>query len=146
MLKYSAPVNRECDFNDVHTYIIIGKVYRCEITKNLSITTVECADIEDVSGTHMINKTNDDVMVFHAAEKNIQYFPKGLEKFFKNLQIIYMPYNKIKEINQAHIESFPTLKYLEMSHSNVEVLEDGLFDHNLAFFMLVRMFLIIFGI
>lgn len=77
-----------------------------------------------------MTKTNDDVFGFRADNKTIEYFPRGLEKFFKNLRLIEIYYCPIKEIYQSDLKSLSKLNYLNIYESDIEVLEEGLFDFN----------------
>jgi len=112
------------------SYATVGSVYKCEVSTNLDIKSPEDAVINAVSGTHLSGKTNDDVLAFHAYNKVIEYFPKGLERFFKNLKAIRMLNGKFKQISQSDIKPFPSLVYLDANSNNIEILEDGLFDNH----------------
>jgi len=125
-LKCLEAVNIECNFN-MNYYDTVGSVYRCDIKTNLNIKSPEAAVINAVSGGHMIGKTNNDVIVFDARNKIIEYFPKGLEKLFKNLKVILIYYGRLKQISQSDLKPFPNLIHLEVYENNIEVLEDGLF-------------------
>jgi len=114
----------------MHSYATVDSVYQCQISKNLNINSPEDAVIANVSGTHMSGKTNDDVLAFHADTKIIEYFPKGLERFFKNLKVFHMPRNQIKQITQSDLKPFPNLIYLEVHENNIKILEDGLFNNH----------------
>jgi len=126
MSIYSSTLNLECNFN-MHSYATISLVYRCEVTTNVSIKSPEDAVIESVSGTHMSGKSNDDVIAFNAESKVVEYLPKGLEKFFKNLKVIRISIGQFKEISQLDLKPFPNLLYLQLDSNYIEILEDNLF-------------------
>lgn len=67
---------------------------------------------------------------FYSAYKVIQYFPRGLEKLFKNLEFIFIEYAGLKEIHQADLKPFPKLVYLSLMYNSIQVLESGVFDAN----------------
>jgi len=108
----------------------VGKVYQCEVTYDLNITTEESAVISEVGGIHDISKSNDDVFVFVAHHKTIQFFPRGLDKFFKNIKAISIQSCQLKEIHQSDLKVFPNLVYVIFSFNQIEVIEEGLFDFN----------------
>jgi len=108
----------------------LGLIYRCSVNNNLRILTKESAEINSISGTHEDSKSNDDVLGFLAYNKTIQSFPKGLDKFFKNLQLIYIQSCQLKEIHQIDLKFFPNLTYFYLAGNQIEVIEEGLFDFN----------------
>ena len=42
----------ECDYNSNWTYMIVGKIYRCDVTNNPNILTRKDAEIDMVNGMH----------------------------------------------------------------------------------------------
>jgi len=109
----------------------VGLSYECEVNNNPNITTEESAKISGVSGTHKGSRSNDDdVQSFHASWKTIQFFPKGLDKFFINLKFISIHRSQLKEIHQSDLKGFPNLTYFYLSGNEIEVIEEGLFDFN----------------
>lgn len=81
-------------------------------------------------GDHEGQFTLDNVQGFEADDKNILYFPKNLEKFFKHLEMIDINSGPLKEIHQSDLKPFSKLKCLELYHNDIEILESGLFDFN----------------
>jgi len=67
---------------------------------------------------------------FIAIDKTMQFFPKGLDKFFKNIKRIYIHSCQLKEIHQSDLKGFPNLVYFELKYNEIEVIEAGLFDFN----------------
>lgn len=119
----------QCAFYMSHQYVT-GQVYQCQVAVDPFIKTHDSAQISSVTGRHYHSESNDDVIGFRADNKTIEYFPRGLEKFFKNLQLIEIYYCPIKEIYQADLKSLTNLTYLNIYESDIEVLEQGLFDFN----------------
>ena len=93
----SSAVNLDCSYGNFE-YVVAGTAYQCGVANNLSMTSPEEAVIRSVSGIHMSGKTNDDVTAFHVYSKTIEFFPRGLEKFFKNLKAIDIKNNQIRQI------------------------------------------------
>jgi len=74
--------------------------------------------------------TDDNVDTFISENKNIQYFPQGLSKIFKNLKRIAIYINGLKEIIQSDLKGYPKLEVLVLDNNAIEVLDDGLFQYN----------------
>jgi len=108
----------------------VGFIYQCSVNNNLDIITQESAEISEVSGSHQYSKPNDYVLGFHARDKIIHVFPKGLENFFKNLELIYIQSCQLKEIHQADLKAFPKLVVFTLLSNKIKVIEKGLFDYN----------------
>jgi len=108
----------------------LGKIYRCAVSYEPNIRTKESAQIGGINGTHQDLRTNDDVLGFHADDKTIQVFPKGLDNFFKNLKVIFIWFGELKEIHQSDLKVFPNLVYFNLGSNRIEVIEEGLFDFN----------------
>ncbi|CAG9797210.1 unnamed protein product [Chironomus riparius] len=125
----SIPADFECDFK-LANFWVVGQKYSCEVMNNPQISTVESALIRNIIGDHEDSKSIDDVTFFRADNKGIEYFPRGLEKFFINLQGIVIGVNKLKEIRSSDLKPFPNLTYLNLGENLIQVLEDGVFDYN----------------
>jgi len=125
----STSTNIECSFGDNY-YFVLGLVYRCSVHNNPNITTGESAQISGIRGTHKSLKGNDDVIGFYGVYETINFFPKGLEKFFKNIKVINIQECQLKEIHQSDLKVFPNLVYLYLHGNEIEVIEEGLFDFN----------------
>jgi len=126
----SSSVNIGCGFGFGGAYTAVGNVYRCITSGSLSITTKESAQVSGVSGTHESFKSNKNVEGFRIDGGTIYYFPKGLEKFFGNLKMIYINPCQLKEIHQSDLVVFPHLVFLYLQSNNIEVIEENLFKFN----------------
>ena len=112
------------------TWPVVGNIYYCFVDNNPNILTQESAQIREIRGSHGSSKTNDDVLGFYAVSKTIQYFPQGLEKFFKNLKVIFIGSCQLKEIHQADLKPFANLVIFYLNGNPIEVIEEGFFDFN----------------
>jgi len=126
----STSTQLQCRFSDSFNYDVVGTIYECDVNNNPRITTEESAEISRISGTHKSSKSNNDVIGFRAYGITIQFFPKGLNKFFKNLKMINIQSCQLKEIHQSDLKVFPKLVYLKLQSNDIEVIEEGLFDFN----------------
>ena len=93
------------------------------------IDTPEKATIDNITGVQVTGKTNDDDIAFFS-DKTIHYFPRGLEKFYKNLIGVSIFYGGLKEIHQSDLKFYPKLRAIDLYQNDIDILEDGLFDFN----------------
>ena len=119
-----------CNFNSLIHFPITKPAYQCEVTNRFYTDQQTSATIESVTGKHIDGKTNDDVNVFEASMTNLQNFPQGIEKFFKNVKFIRLANNEIKQIGQLDLKPFPGLKSLQIQTNKIEIIEDELFKFN----------------
>jgi len=108
----------------------MGSVYLCYVYNNPIILTEESAEIKRISGIHEGSRNNDHVTGFSAIYLTLKFFPRGLDKFFKNLKMFRISYCQLKEIHQSDLKPFPNLVYLFLFCNEIEVIEAGLFDFN----------------
>jgi uncharacterized phage infection (PIP) family protein YhgE len=107
----------------------IGSVYACNVSSDPAITEFLTEDVQ-ITGTHAAGKTNDDVQGFECYECQMEYFPRGLDKTFKNLRGIFIFRAGLKAIFKEDLEPFDKLKALWLHVNNIEVLEQDLFSGN----------------
>lgn len=96
----------------------------------MNINSTESAAIIEVTGQHIDDQTNNDVMGFWAKNNKIQFFPRSLHKIFKNLELILIMKSQLKEIHQKDLKYFPKLEFLCLDFNEIEVIEDNLFAFN----------------
>lgn len=109
---------------------LIGSVYTCEVENELDIIFPNMTLIRSASGTHKTAQSNDDVKAICMDNRNTLYFPKGLEKIFRNLRRIRIAHGRLEEITQADFQPFPWLVELTLNENDIKVLENGIFEHN----------------
>jgi len=126
----STSTNIECYYKVLNSNFFKGNIFHCLLNNNPNILTKESAQINSINETHQGSKINDDVEGFYAESKTIQFFPKGLDKIFKNLKVIEIKSCGLKEIHQSDLKVFPNLVYLFLQHNEIKVIEAGLFDYN----------------
>ncbi|CAH1734270.1 unnamed protein product [Chironomus riparius] len=130
LLNSSSSIVLDCSFNSNTAYAVLGKVYQCNVQNSLSVNSRDDLVIESGNGAHASLKTNDDVISFQAYNKGAQFFPRGLDKVFKNLRSIYIYLSKIQEVKQIDLKSLPNLIYFDIRESEIRYFEDGIFDFN----------------
>jgi Leucine-rich repeat (LRR) protein len=122
-------INLECTFGEVSTgYREVKSGKECNV-KNLVIISPnqQITSINGISGSDAIRN---DVKIFNAQSQTINYFPRGLEKFFPNIGLIYVHSSKLKAIARQDLEPFSELKEIYLVNNDIEELEDDLFTAN----------------
>jgi len=120
----------ECQY-ETDEWGTFGTIYQCEVQNAVNITSLNEAQVVEISGTHKAGYNNDKVEAFDINQKGqINYFPRGLNKFFKNLKGISFAGTGLKEIHQSDLKVFPHLKNLYLWSNNLEILEENLFEFN----------------
>lgn len=127
----SSPMNLICHYKKDSDWWIAKDVYQCDIKSILFIKLQEESLVDSISGNHFLNHNNDDVKALAIKNKIVNYFPTKIDKFFKNLELIDVSHNNLKEVHQGDIKPFPKLRGIVLHHNDIEVLENGLFDYNL---------------
>ncbi|XP_070505224.1 paramyosin-like [Chironomus tepperi] len=109
----------------------LGTAYYCSVQNSVSITSPDAAQVDSVTGTHLAGHNNDNVEGFSVYNKGqVHYFPRGLDKIFKNLIGIQIAYAGLKEIHQSDLKDLPKLRNLFLYGSSLEILEANLFKFN----------------
>lgn len=108
----------------------MGSIYQCKVEGLFKITSRETATVNSTSRLHSHLQSNNDVKGFVADYKALDYFPQGLDKIFRNLQLFRVRFSSICEVTQSDFKPFPELKELDMHENKITILEDGLFDFN----------------
>jgi len=121
-------VNVECNYL-MTSYYAKSSVYCCNVKNNLNIDTPEKVQIDNISGVHKSGKTNNDE-IYLQISNNVQYFPRGFEKFYTNLIGMLFLSANLKEIHQEDLKPFPKLEYFQIHSFSFEIVEQGLFDFN----------------
>ncbi|KAL7012608.1 hypothetical protein ACKWTF_014950 [Chironomus riparius] len=130
LLTYCDPTslrNIECNY-EFKQYTSIGFIFNCQVNTDPQITSRSSSALTLIHSRGA--EVNDRVIGFYIYEKTVNYFPKALEKLFKNLKAISIESCKLKEVTQLDLKPFPKLAYLQLSLNLIEVIEPGLFDFN----------------
>lgn len=85
-----------------------NKVYAC-LVKNRFLDDNGDHEVTEIGGQHQDSKTNENVTTFLMEYRNIDFIPKGIGKFFKNLNHISMTQCKVEKISKADFEQFGEL-------------------------------------
>jgi len=109
---------------------MVGNKYNCKVQNDLIIDMPQKAQITFITGNHLLAKSNNDGIYFYAYKKMVHYFPTGLEKFYNNLNGIYITHSQLKEIHQNDLKFYTKLEFLDLFDNDIEIIEDDLFKFN----------------
>ncbi len=127
----SLAVDIQCRYHYETDWIFIDGVYHCDLNVNLTIPN-PYTEITSVSGVHVDNNSNAQVVGFRAKEIIMHYLPHGSEKYFDAEKIIFMNIHAtgLKEIHQIDLAPFTKMKFLSLWDNDLEVIESDLFKFN----------------
>jgi len=125
----SQSVSFDCEYisGDLGT---LGTVYWCNVQNAVIISSPDEAHVDSISGTHLTGKNNDNVDFFYVSQGQVNYFPHGLNKTFKNLRGITIGNAGLKEVHQRDLKDYPKLMNLYLYNNNLQILEKDLFEFN----------------
>lgn len=73
---------------------------------------------------------HDNVFGFWVENQQVNYFPRGIEKFLPNLKGISVDNSKLQSIRQSDLKPFKNLTVLSLPQNEIEILVDGLLAFN----------------
>lgn len=99
--------------------------YYCDVQNPVLIDS----KISKVRGEHLSEKTSDDVKYFYSHTKKFNSFPRGVTKFFENIESVAIYQANLKEITKDDLKQFGgNLKNLWLTENEIEVIESDLFE------------------
>lgn len=125
LAAFTSGVKIQCGYRSQQTMAGDGEYYVCDAT---AISVENPTKVTDVSGTQIEGKTNADVKGFYMASQTIlTEVPKGIEKFFPNLQDLVWGTGIITKINSTTLKPFPNLWRIVINGNRIETLDGDLF-------------------
>lgn len=120
--KLSCAISLSCTFG-MGTYDLIGSIYRCDA----SVLTdgVSNDNVTAVYGAHQTGKSHTNVLGLKIYNRNLQYVPINVEKFFPNIKVLYFESNSISHISNRHLIPFPNLEYLSLHTNRITSLDSN---------------------
>jgi hypothetical protein len=113
----------ECEFED--------DPYGCLVQNSELITSKDIQTIFEVRGQHESGKNNNDVNFFYSHNKKVKFFPRGLTKFFRNIEKVQIYHGKLQEITKEDLKQFgDKLQELWLGYNKIRVIEGDLFEFN----------------
>ncbi|KAG5670182.1 hypothetical protein PVAND_000462 [Polypedilum vanderplanki] len=103
--------------------------YYCKVTSGTIISKSETT-VTLITGTYPSGTTSNSITVFDGRGFIFRYFPRGLTRFFPNIDVIFFE-GGLREIHKEDLQQFGSkLKRVYMSYNNIEILEKNLFVYN----------------
>lgn len=104
--------------------------YTCTAGSDL-ITSENDREITEVIGEHLEGKNHDNVESLIVFSKISILFPRGVTKFFKNIQEVLIYNTKLEALTKDDLEQFgENLKRFLLYGNPIKVIEPQLFVHN----------------
>ena len=129
LLICAESIKLECEYN-ISWNVVIDSYY-CKAHNILNINSYDEAFIDSVEDVPTDFEDRSLVEGFYALNNTINYFPRQLDKFFKNLKYIGIEMSQLKEIHQSDLKPFTKLLQLNLYENQLEVINKNLFAFNL---------------
>lgn len=113
----------ECEYEYVRYEL--GYFYTCKLS-SLAVTSPG-VEIESIVGSHLNGKFDDDVKAVWFVDAVVQFVPRGVPKFFKNLTILAIIDTGLVEITKADLAGFEKIREITLCFNNLTWLPDDLF-------------------
>lgn len=130
MISQVQSINITCDVSRQEVEIVTGPkewVLACTVTQ-ISKVLNRGEIIESCQTTN--GSACDEVIAFGVENFQIFYFPQGLDKIFKNLQLIAIMNCQLKEIKSEDLRPFSNLLVINLEYNEIQSLESNLFANN----------------
>jgi hypothetical protein len=119
-------INMDCKFFQINSTDNVST--QCTVEK--LVVTSSSDEITSVNNQPVSSGFDDKVAKIYIKDKTVEYFPRGIEKFFPNVRELTIYNSKLKVISKSDLQQFPKLTMFQLSYNDVEVLNDDLFEHN----------------
>lgn len=120
-------VTIDCTFVVAEWHVIpIGNVYNCW-SRN-AVSSGNLTIIEELHGSHLIGKSNGDVLLFRE-DGNLQYVPTNLVDIFPNLKGLLFYESPLLRLLASDLEPFPNLVGIFSRGGQFTSIEGDLFQH-----------------
>ncbi|KAG5667886.1 hypothetical protein PVAND_015852 [Polypedilum vanderplanki] len=128
-IKISSAEILTCEY-ETSSWNFAEPVYICAVD-SFEIFNRDRVSIDGANGEHFAGHSDDNVQGFGIFRAyNLHYFPRNIDKVFKNVIWIAVHKSNLQEIHQNDLKVFPDLKYLYLDNNEIEVLEADLFKFN----------------
>jgi hypothetical protein len=116
----------DCVYNRDGPYKSVGITYICDaqvLDTNVTDT------VRAVGKNHASGYSNTHVKGLRIIDANLPIFPKEIEKFFPNLQIISIFRSNLANISASDLKPFVNLMYLFLDDNKLQALDGNLFEN-----------------
>lgn len=118
--------NLQCEFKDGDAsrwgYANGGR--EC-YAKNMVVTSIDQV-VTSVNGHSFDFFQNENIKTFHADTQTVHYIPKGIAKFFPQIEELRIHKSKLKSVKRADLEPFKNLISLLLDGNELEELDSDL--------------------
>lgn len=93
------------------------------------INRTESSSLENVTGNHLPEKSNDDVQGLWISTQKLPFLPGGIADFFKNLDALTIQVSSLMSISANDLRPFPRLVILYLHQNKLTSLDGDLFKY-----------------
>lgn len=122
-----------CNFTTSDSFSFNSGALICAVVDDFKVTIPNSTIYkvtEPYSKQRFKNKNPKNISGIEIDAKVVRYFPKGLEKIFKALEIILITDSRLREIHQHDLWLFRQLKYLNLKGNRIKVIQRDTFKFN----------------
>lgn len=116
----------QCTYS-VRDVWLTKQVYTCSGTFTL---LSDNPTLTEVSGTHVSTRNNNDVKAIYIENQEVRFFPRDIEKYFPNVEVISIINGGIGVISRSAFGAYAALTQLQLDNNNIRLLGDDLFAAN----------------
>jgi Leucine rich repeat len=109
-------------------WITIGNIYFCDV-KVIRFNNTNRA-VTGVSQNHLSGKSDSDVKGITFNNQPMNFIPRNLSKYFKNIQGLEIQSASLKAVSKDDLQQFPDLRLIYFYNNLLKTLEDDLFSYN----------------
>lgn len=120
----------ECFFDNELLFDDLKVAYTCTVLHLFTNSTRR--NVSSVSGKHIEQNTDEDITQLYIINQQMEYFPIGFTKFFRNLVAIHAGKNQLKHLERNDLKEFTKIRYLYLYTNQLEVLQSDVFQFNQA--------------
>lgn len=96
------------------------------------VTDTDHRDILEVTGAHISQHNNSLIRQIHFFKHKFEYFPRGINKYFENIEAIHAGMNNLAYLVKEDMKIFPKLKFLYLYNNVLSNLQSDVLEDNLA--------------
>lgn len=124
LLAYSVEaIQFDCNFKMMNP--LPGYRYSCEAV----VIDSGSASLENVTGVHLADKSNEDVVYLRIVNQYLEFVPEGIADFFINLEALTIQVSSLRTISANDLKPFPRLVFLYLFRNELTTIDGDLFKY-----------------
>lgn len=136
-LSFSNSLVFDCFYDLELFFDEVKLLYTCSLpdgekTGKAQMTNATHRDILGVIGPHVGNLNNTDVKQVHIFKHKFEYFPRGITKFFENIEAIHAGMNMLAYLEKDDMKVFGKLRFLYLYNNMLSNLQSDVLEENTA--------------